>query len=135
MWILHLDGQRACFLGWIVVPAWKDRIPDEDHPLNCYVKNLAKFANSIAFVDAVPCDIDGGRAAQTHGKLRDQRIEDCLYLLWLGEIGVPLQLFLKRRWLPQGGVSDLASVVVNDLAPDFFDVAARCVGEPAAANG
>src|SRR4029077_3880443 len=122
----HLDGQRACFLGWIVVPAWEHRIANKNHPLNRYVKDLAKFANSMAFVDAVLCDIGGRCAAQTHGKLRDQRIEDCLYLLSLGEIGVPLHLFLKRLVLPQGGVSDLASAVVSDLAADLFGVAARC---------
>jgi hypothetical protein len=75
----------------------------------------------MVFVDAVLCDIGGRCAAQTHGKLRDQRIEDCLYLLSLGEIGVPLHLFLKRLV-----VSDLASAVVSDLAADLFDVAARC---------
>ena len=89
----------AGFFSRIVVPAREQGIPDIDHVLNCNAKDVAELSNPVGFVDAGLGDVNGCRAAQSHGKLRDKLIEECLDLLPLGEVGVPCFLCIERSLL------------------------------------
>ena len=59
--------------------------------------------------------VNGCRAAQAHGKLRNKLIKECFDLFPLGEIRVPFLLFFERSLLSQGGESDLATPVFDEL--------------------
>src|SRR6185312_10274929 len=121
MRISDLDGLRACFFGRIIVPTGEHSVSDEDHLSNRYMKDIPELSDSVGLIDPMLRDIDRGRTAQAHGKLGDERIKDRLDLLSLRKLRIPLLLFVNRSLLAQGGERDLASSVLNNLAPDFFN--------------
>src|SRR6185437_10868885 len=100
--ISNLDGLRACFFGRIIVPTGEHRIPDEDHLINRYMKDIPELSDSVRLIDPMLRDIDRGRAAQAHGKLEDERIKERLYFLSLRKLRIPLLLFVNRSLLAQG---------------------------------
>ena len=88
-------------------------------------EDIAEFPNPVGFVDSMLGDIDGRRATQAHGKLRDQLVKESLYPLSLAEIRIPLLLFFQRSLLPQPRKRDLAPPVFNDISPRLLRLEVR----------
>src|ERR1700678_2398384 len=114
MRIFHLDGQRARFFGWVVIPAGKNGVPNKNHLRNGNAQDVPQFSNTVSFVDPMLGNVNRRRTAQTHESLRNQFVETRLHLLALAEIRIPVLLFIQGSLLPESGKCDLAASILDD---------------------
>src|ERR1035438_960756 len=68
LWAAHRNGDRACVLSRIVIPAHKQGIADVDHLFQRDAEDVAQLANSVSLINAWLRDIDGGRPSKPNGE-------------------------------------------------------------------
>src|ERR1019366_7388790 len=90
---------------------------------------VAQLLDAVGLVDAGLGDVDRRRAAHANGEVGQQWLQDRRDPLALGEIGVPALLGAQRRLLAQHREGDLATAILNRLAPDLLHFDARDDGD------
>jgi CheY-like chemotaxis protein len=79
-----------------------------------------QLPDSVGLVDAKLRDINGSRAADSYGELRNRDVKDRFDLLSFGEIVIPFCFFFQGRLLTQCGICDLCAAVFNYFSPNLF---------------
>src|SRR5271168_890861 len=105
------DGNHPGFLGGIIIPSWKQGVPDEDHLFQGDAEDVSQLSYAVSLVDAGFRDIDGSRPAHAHREFGQQDVEERFDLLAFGVVGVPLALLIQGGVLTESGISNLAASI------------------------
>ena len=100
-----------------VIASVVKRVANEHHFLCSKARDLFELGEPLSLVETLARYVERGRPANADGKVSKLRLKRGFQLPAFTKIGIPTLLGLERRQLPKPRKGDLATPILDSVAP------------------